>query len=70
MFHTACGNRISLLNGNKTAKRNLSEFNHGLVFSKEPLHDNSLFEVRIEKKVCAVLNKIKFTYCMNIVLKI
>lgn len=51
MFHAICGDRITLFNGNKTAKRNLSEFNHGLVFSKDPLRPNYLFEVRIEKKV-------------------
>lgn len=51
MFHPICGERITLYNNNKTAKRNLSEFNHGLVFSKDPLQHNYLFEVRIEKKV-------------------
>lgn len=51
MFHSVCGDRITLYNNSKTAKRNLSEFNHGLVFSSEPLKSNHLFEVRIEKKV-------------------
>lgn len=51
MFHSVCGDRITLYNNGKTAKRNLCEFNHGLVFSKDPLQENYLFEVRIEKKV-------------------
>lgn len=31
--------------------RNISEFNHGLVLSAEPLQDDVLFEVRIDEKV-------------------
>ena len=62
MFHSVCGDRITLYNSNKTAKRNLSEFNHGLVFSSEPLRNNHLFEVRIEKKVhkCIRFTRIQF----------
>lgn len=52
MFHTRCGKRITLFDDNRTAVRNFSEFNYGLVLSSLPLADNQLFEVRIEKKVC------------------
>lgn len=50
-FHTNCGKRIKLSNGNKTASRNVTEFNHGLVLSQTSLQDNVLFEVRIDEKV-------------------
>jgi hypothetical protein len=51
VFHRRCGERITLTNGNRTAIRNFSEFNYGLVLSGEPLAENQLFEVRIDKKV-------------------
>lgn len=50
-FNVRCGKRITLSNGNRTAKRNITEFNHGLVLSSEPLRDDVLFEVRIDEKV-------------------
>ena len=50
-FHRRCGRRITLANGNRTAMRNISDFNHGLVISSEPLADDILFEVRIDEKV-------------------
>lgn len=50
-FHRRCGKRITLANNNRTAMRNISEFNHGLVLSSEPLKDDVLFEVRIDEKV-------------------
>lgn len=50
-FHSRCGNRILLTNANRTARRNISHFNHGLVFSADPLPDDILFEVRIDEKV-------------------
>lgn len=50
-FHTNCGKRIKLTNGNRTAARNVTEFNHGLVLSDVPLTDDVLFEVRIDEKV-------------------
>lgn len=62
MFHEVCGDRITLHNNNKTAKRNLSEFDHGLVFSKDPLQSNFLFEVRIDKKVDSIFIKITINY--------
>uniref|UniRef100_A0A182QPD3 NHR domain-containing protein n=1 Tax=Anopheles farauti TaxID=69004 RepID=A0A182QPD3_9DIPT len=52
-FHRRCGQRIILTNGNRTAMRNVSEFNHGLVLSAEPLQDDVLFEVRIDEKIQA-----------------
>jgi hypothetical protein len=55
MFHRRCGDRVTLTNGNRTAIRNFSEFNYGLVLSAEPLAENQLFEVRIDKKVRDVL---------------
>lgn len=51
MFHSLCGERIQLLNENRTALRDTNEFNHGLVFGNEPLKSNYLFEVKIEQKV-------------------
>lgn len=57
MFHSKCGENIKLSNDNKTATRNSAEFNYGLalVFSSEPLLDDELFEVRIDKKVSELL---------------
>lgn len=52
MFHRRCGHRVTLSNNNCTATRNFSEYNYGLVFSAEPLQDDELFEVTIDKKVC------------------
>ncbi|XP_058066807.1 neuralized-like protein 4 [Anopheles bellator] len=52
-FHRRCGKRITLTNGNRTAMRNVSEFNHGLVLSAEPLQDDALFEVQIDEKIQA-----------------
>ncbi|XP_051170351.1 neuralized-like protein 4 [Leptopilina boulardi] len=51
MFHRKCGDRVSLINNNCTAVRNFSEYNYGLVLSAEPLKDDELFEVRIDKKM-------------------
>lgn len=51
MFHERCGESVKLSNDNKTASRNLAEFNYGLVLSSEPLVNDELFEVRIDKKV-------------------
>ncbi|CAH0389497.1 unnamed protein product [Bemisia tabaci] len=50
MFHTKCGEKVILSNNNRTASRNNSEFNHGVVFSSTPLVENQLFRVRIDKK--------------------
>lgn len=50
-FHRRCGDRVTLLNENSTAVRNFVEFNHGLILSAEPLKDDTLFEVCIDRKV-------------------
>ncbi|KAL4717652.1 hypothetical protein ACJJTC_000801 [Scirpophaga incertulas] len=50
-FHRRCGDRVTLLNDNSTAVRNFVEFNHGLILSAEPLRDDELFEVCIDRKV-------------------
>lgn len=50
MFHQRCGRRITLSNCNRTATRSVRDFSHALVFSDEPLIDDVLFEVVIEKK--------------------
>lgn len=61
-FHQRCGRRITLSNGNRTATRSVRDFSHALVFSAEPLIDDVLFEVVIERKVswwmikCILLN--------------
>ncbi|XP_055383561.1 neuralized-like protein 4 isoform X2 [Condylostylus longicornis] len=49
-FHPRCGRRVTLTNSNRTAMRNISDFNHGLVLSAEPLMDDVLFEVTIDLK--------------------
>lgn len=54
MFHERCGESVKLSNDNKTASRNLAEFNYGLVLSSEPLVNDELFEVRIDKKVSSL----------------
>lgn len=51
VFHSNCGKRIKLTNGNRTASRNVTEFNHGLVLSHQALEDDVMFEVRIDEKV-------------------
>ncbi|CAH0402005.1 unnamed protein product [Chilo suppressalis] len=50
-FHRRCGDRVTLLNDNLTAVRNFVEFNHGLILSAEPLKDDILFEICIDRKV-------------------
>lgn len=52
-FHNRTGSLVVLSNGNRTAQRTHAsqEFNNGLVFSAEPLADNQLFQVKIDKKV-------------------
>lgn len=47
-FHPRCGERVVLLNKNKTAVRNFSEFNGGLVLSSEPLVDDQFFQIKID----------------------
>ena len=56
-FHSRTGTLVALSNNNKTAQRNhpAQEFNNGVVFSAEPLRDNLLFEVKIDKKVGLLL---------------
>ncbi|KAL0277171.1 UNVERIFIED_CONTAM: hypothetical protein PYX00_004538 [Menopon gallinae] len=50
-FHQKCGDRVILTNNNKTALRNCTEFNNGIVLSSEPLLDNQIFQVKIEKAI-------------------
>ncbi|XP_072930436.1 neuralized-like protein 4 isoform X2 [Epargyreus clarus] len=50
-FHRRCGDRVTLLHDNTTAVRNFVEFNHGLILSAEPLPDDVIFEVCIDRKV-------------------
>ncbi|KAK5646861.1 hypothetical protein RI129_005325 [Pyrocoelia pectoralis] len=50
-FHYRCGERITLQNDNCTATRNDNDFDHGLVITAEPLVNDVLFEVRIDRKV-------------------
>lgn len=52
-FHPRTGSMVLLSNENRTALRHhpYQEFNNGLVMSNEPLKDNQLFEVRIDRKV-------------------
>ncbi|KAM3968620.1 neuralized E3 ubiquitin protein ligase 4 [Aphomia sociella] len=50
-FHRRCGERVTLFNNNSTAIRNFVEFNHGLILSAEPLKDDVIFEICIDRKV-------------------
>ena len=53
VFHSRVGTLVVLSNENRTAQRNhpTQEFNNGVVLSAEPLRDNQLFEVKIDRKV-------------------
>ena len=52
-FHSRVGSLIVLSADGCTATRDLAlqEFNNALVFSREPLQNDVVFEVRIERKV-------------------
>ena len=52
-FCTRTGSLVTLSNACRIARRNhpAQEFNNGVVISAEPLNDNQLFEVKIDKKV-------------------
>ncbi|XP_075745116.1 neuralized E3 ubiquitin protein ligase 4 isoform X3 [Rhipicephalus microplus] len=52
-FHQKKGSLVVTSNENRTAQRihPHQEFNNGIVMSAQPLRDNQLFEVRIDKKV-------------------
>jgi len=52
-FHRRCGSMVTVSNNGRTAQRNhpAQEFNNGVVLSAEPLRDNHLFEVKIDRKV-------------------
>ncbi|XP_064610379.1 neuralized-like protein 4 [Liolophura sinensis] len=47
-FSLCCGKNVTLKNNNSTACR-VRNFNHGIVFSAEPLKQEELFEVRIDQ---------------------
>ena len=57
MFHPRAGSLVTLSNENKTAQRNhpVQEFNNGVILSAQPLRENQLFEVQIDRKVCISL---------------
>lgn len=50
-FHGRHGRLVFLSNSNKTARRRNpgAEFNHGLIFSKLPLNENEMFEIRVDR---------------------
>lgn len=50
-FHKQCGKRITLTNNYTTAMRNVSEFNHGIIFSSAPLSNDVKFEIKIDEMV-------------------
>ena len=52
-FHRRSGSMVTVSNNGRTAQRNhpAQEFNNGVVLSAEPLRDNHLFEVKIDRKV-------------------
>ncbi|XP_063305913.1 neuralized-like protein 4 isoform X1 [Pelobates fuscus] len=53
LFHTNCGQKALIINGGRTALRPhaTDDFNHGVVLSNRPLHNNEVFQVRIDKMV-------------------
>ena len=52
-FHHCHGNLIFLSNQSRNARRRnaTTEFNNGVVFSRAPLEDGDIFEVRLDKKM-------------------
>jgi len=52
-FHRRSGSMVTVSNSGRTAQRNhpAQEFNNGVVISAEPMRDNHLFEVKIDRKV-------------------
>lgn len=60
MFHRRCGDRVNLINNNSTAERNFSTYDYGRVLSAEPLKDDEIFEVRVDKKVIISTRSISF----------
>lgn len=52
-----------MINNNCTAQRNFStdDFDYGRVLSAEPLNDDEIFEVRIDKKVSSYTQLLKVT---------
>ncbi|XP_073420158.1 neuralized-like protein 4 isoform X2 [Dendrobates tinctorius] len=53
LFHANCGQKASIVNGGRTALRPhaTDDFNHGVVLSNRALHNNEVFQVRIDKMV-------------------
>ncbi|XP_008559824.1 neuralized-like protein 4 [Microplitis demolitor] len=60
-----CGEGVILLNNNCTASRICSMSDEGRVMSSEPLKDDELFEVRIDKKIRSRYGKIEIGVCTN-----
>jgi len=52
-FHRRSGSMVTVSNNGRTAQRNhpAQEFNNGVVLSAEPMTDDHLFEVKIDRKV-------------------
>lgn len=52
-FHNRCGSLVKLSTNCRTSERRrpLDEFNNGVVMTHRALHDNELFEIRIDKLV-------------------
>jgi len=53
VFHHRGGSMVTVSNNGRTAQRNhpTQEFNNGVVLSADPMIDNHLFEVIIDRKV-------------------
>ena len=47
-FHPICGKQVTL-SDQVTASRAANTFSHGLVFSADPLQNEEVFEVRVQK---------------------
>lgn len=52
-FHSRIGSHVVISNNGRTAQRRLEteEFGNGTIFSANPLRNDQLFEVQIDRKV-------------------
>lgn len=56
-FHKTCGSLIEFSSNHCTAERKRAEtdFNEGVVFSESKLKTNTIFQVRLDRKVSSLL---------------
>ncbi|XP_066581043.1 neuralized-like protein 4 [Prorops nasuta] len=59
MFHRRCSHCVSLTNNNCTAVRSSCKVCYGLVLSAEPLKNDEVFEVHIDKQIASWIGSIE-----------